>query len=385
MPVLAPRNLCSGCTACLAICPCNASRMEADEEGFLYPLIDIALCTQCGLCEQICPSLHPNPTREPLAVYAAINRDKSIRMKSSSGGIFTLLAEHTLRDGGIVFGAGWNNDLQVVHCSAMNETELADLRGSKYVQSEVRNCYREVRGWLEMERKVLFSGTPCQIAGLRSFLQKDYANLLCVDIFCFGVPSPLVFEYYKSDLEKKFDAKINRIFFRDKENGWKQSSIVVLFNDGSVFRESLYDNLFVKSFLRALCNRPSCHACPFRSLRSGADVSIGDFWGINLLSPDIDDDCGVSAVLLNSEQGQSCRTWLANGANIHLVSYTDVVKYNPMLVKSVEAHPKRDLFLRKIRGMAPFRKTVVRILRPPLYYLALSVLCRILRFLALRG
>lgn len=384
MPALAPRNLCSGCTACIAICPCNAIRMEADEEGFLYPLIDIALCTQCGLCEQICPSLHPKPPREPLAVYAAINRDKSIRMKSSSGGIFTLLAEHTLLDGGIVFGAGWNNDLQVVHCSAVNETELADLRGSKYVQSEVRNCYREVRGWLEMERKVLFSGTPCQIAGLRSFLQKGYTNLLCVEIFCFGVPSPLVFEYYKSDLEKKYDAKINRIFFRDKEKGWKQSSIVVFFNDGSVFRESLYDNLFVKSFLRALCNRPSCHACPFRSLRSGADVTIGDFWGINLLSPDIDDDCGVSAVLLNSEQGQSWRTWLANGAKIHLVSYTDVVKYNPMLVKSVEAHFRRDLFLRKIRGMAPFRKTVVRMLRPPLYYLAWSVLCRILRFLALR-
>ena len=194
---LAAHKLCSGCAACYAVCPRKAISMQPDEEGFAYPHIDESLCVHCGLCARACPSLNPQAPREPLAVYAAKAKDDGLRKESSSGGIFSLLARQIISDGGIVYGAAISGrDLSVVHCSAENEEELSWLRGSKYVQSDVGDTYGNVRTQLDAGRKVLFSGTPCQVAALRNFLARDYENLVCVEVICHAAPSPLAWKKF---------------------------------------------------------------------------------------------------------------------------------------------------------------------------------------------
>lgn len=187
---------CCGCSACASVCPKNCITMSEDSEGFLYPHVDESVCIDCHLCERVCPMINHGKDREPLAVYAAKNSNETIRMQSSSGGIFTLLAERVIDEGGVVFGASFNDRWEVVHDHVETKEELAKFRGSKYVQSKIGDNYRKVKLFLSEGRNVLFSGTPCQISGLKKYLRKDYDNLLAVDFICHGVPSPGVFRTY---------------------------------------------------------------------------------------------------------------------------------------------------------------------------------------------
>lgn len=264
---------CCGCSACIQICPKQCISMNEDNEGFLYPEIEKDICINCGLCEKVCPELYPGIMRKPLKVFAIKNKDEEIRKKSSSGGIFTVLAETVIREGGVVFGAKFNENWEVVHDYTVTKDGLAAFRGSKYVQSRMGDCFSKAKSFLDQGKKVLFSGTPCQIAGLKRFLRKEYNNLLTVDFICHGVPSPKVWRMYLDETvvrqcEKK--AFIEEVSFRDKRLGWKKYSVSLLFSttigngakNSVLVSEPFTENLFMRGFLYDVYLRPSCYQCP---------------------------------------------------------------------------------------------------------------------------
>ena len=375
---LAPHNLCSGCSACYAACPRKAILMKPDVEGFAYPEVDAFQCVHCGLCERTCPSLHPKARREPLSVYAAKAKDDALRMESSSGGVFSLLARQIISDGGTVYGAAIRGaDLSVFHCSAENEEELSWLRGSKYVQSDVGNTYGSVKRQLESGRKVLFSGTPCQVAALRNYLSSDYENLVCVEVICHAATSPLA---WKKFLEKRAAASAKghnsarpeavidrRISFRRKNCGWKRYSMSLRFANDKEYLLDLQADTFLRGFLAELYNRPSCHECSVRELRSGADITLGDYWNVHQRFPEMDDDTGTSVVLVNSERGSALINIVLPFCDVIESDYADVRRNNPAIYRSSPQHIKRGKFFKLILMGADFDMTVDRLLKRPFW------------------
>jgi NAD-dependent dihydropyrimidine dehydrogenase PreA subunit len=346
--MLPPPTKCCGCSACYAVCPKRAITMKPDAEGFLLPVIDKTLCVNCGQCQKVCPVLHPGQKRMPLAVYAAKAKDDELRMKSSSGGMFTLLAREILKQGGIVYGAGWEKPAwRVVHKSAENEEELDDLRGSKYVQSDMGDTFRQVKKQLDSGRQVLFSGCPCQIAGLKLFLQKPYDNLLCVDLICHGVPSPFVFDRCKNVIQANSaqSGEIKRISFRQKHAfGWKRFALSFAFANGSAYLQPLDQDPFLRGFLSELYSRLSCHECPFRELRSGSDITLADYWNVQQRFADMDDDKGVSLVLANSSTGLEWFNRSSSGYEALPSTYQHARDVNPSLWRSVAPSSRRGKF-----------------------------------------
>lgn len=375
---LAAHNLCSGCAACYSACVRKAISMMPDEEGFAYPHVDESLCVNCGLCERVCPSLHPKASREPLSVYAAKAKDDALRKESSSGGIFSLLSRQIISDGGIVYGAAIReSDLSVCHCSAENEVELSWLRGSKYVQSDVGDTYGRVRSQLDAGRKVLFSGTPCQVAALRNFLGRDYENLVCVDVICHAAPSPMAWKKY---LEKRAAASATgrdsarptavidrRISFRSKNCGWKRYSLSLRFANNKEYLRDLQTDAFLRGFLAELYNRPSCHQCSVRELRSGADITLGDYWNVHHHFPEMDDDVGTSVVLVDSDGGAVLLKRILPFCDMVESDYADVRRTNPAVYCSPSPHVKRSKYFRLIRMGADFDMTVDKLLRRALW------------------
>lgn len=315
---------CCGCNSCVQRCPKSCITMHEDEEGFLYPEVDESKCIHCGLCENVCPVIYKAEGRKPIAVYAAKNRNEEIRRQSSSGGVFTALAEEVIKEGGVVFGVRFNENWEVVHGYAESLDSLSAFRGSKYVQSRVGDSFLQVESFLKSGRKVLFSGTPCQVAGLHRFLRRRYENLLTVDFICHGVPSPGVWrEYLKEEtarqcggknsvlshpIVKEGDVLIENISFRDKRLGWKKFSFALTLSvpighgekNTVLLSESLNKNIFLRGFLANLYLRPSCYACPAKSFKSESDLTIGDFWSIERVMPEVWDDKGVSVVFVNT-------------------------------------------------------------------------------------
>ena len=279
MVTLVDKAHCSGCSACLAVCPRRAISMHQDREGFAYPAINESTCVNCGLCKKVCPSINQLRERKPLAVYAAKAKNNTMRLESSSGGIFSLLARHVLEHGGLVFGAAFEQSDWHVHHKCIDEASgLRELRGAKYVQSDMEDCFRQVKAVLDSGRKVLFSGTPCQIAGLRSYVSQTNAaleKLLCVDVVCHAVPSPLAWRKYlenrTADACKLWGGQraIRRITFRRKDYGWKRYSMSLSFDNDMEYCAIFCDDSFMRGFLHELYNRPSCHDCRCKNLRSG--------------------------------------------------------------------------------------------------------------------
>ena len=362
------KRKCVGCNGCASVCPTNCIELRADDEGFFYPVVDVLKCIDCGLCERVCPVLVQDDEREPLSTYAAVNQDNEIRGKSSSGGIFTPLAESVIADGGIVFGAVFNKRWEVVHAAAHNVDELASMRGSKYVQSEIGECYKLAKKYLGEERKVLFTGTPCQIAGLRRYLRKEYSNLICVDIICHGVPSPAVFKTYISEQSKRlgFDIKdIKNINFRDKRNGWHDSRFVCRYVTKlgeSDIVQPLSQNLYFKGFIRDLYLRPSCHACPSKKFKSGSDITIADLWGVENITPELDDNQGVSLICINSEIGQYYFNKIKKETKFKKIALTDALEHNQSAYSSAIEHGKRKKFFAAF-GKEPFHSIITRLLK----------------------
>lgn len=325
--------------------------MKEDEEGFLYPVVDTAYCIDCGLCEKVCPVIHQDAPREPKRVYAAKNPDDGIRMSSSSGGVFTLLAEQVIARGGVVFGARFDEQWEVVHGYTETIEGLAAFRGSKYVQSRIGESYRDAERFLQAGKKVLFSGTPCQVAGLRRYLRKGYDNLLTVDFICHGVPSPGVFRHYLKEMKEMIIRKnrvesvlIKDISFRDKRLGWKKYSFSLTFSmfpkrGGEkvvIHSENKYKNTFLKGFLRDLYLRPSCYKCPAKAFKSGSDVTIGDFWAINTYLPGENDHRGYSLCMDHVNIKLPCTVYKFNK--------NDVYKTNRAIYCSSKAHKYRENF-----------------------------------------
>lgn len=348
------KSQCCGCEACRSVCPMICISMKADKEGFLYPEVDLSQCIDCKLCEKVCPVLHPAFLDRKSKVFAGINNDIKIRLQSSSGGIFTLLAEQILRKGGIVFGACFDEQWNVVHSYTDTIEGLARFRGSKYVQSSIGDSFLQAKKFLDKGREVLFSGTPCQIAGLKNFLRKPYQNLLTVDVVCHGVPSPKVWRSYlyksasnayhikKRDSSFSFVDKITNISFRSKENGWKAYCVKIEYQNGEKDVTSFYNNIYMNVFLSNLSLRPSCYACPTKLHYAQSDITLADFWGVDQLHPEIDDDKGCGLILVHNDY---VLTLLQNlDCQLQDQKLDEVIVYNPNIVHSVKQSVNRDFF-----------------------------------------
>ena len=322
--------------------------MNEDKEGFLYPVADANLCVDCGVCEKMCPVLHASEARKPLHCYAAKNKDAEVLKRSSSGGIFTILAQYVICEKqGVVFGAMWKAD-RVVHGAVERHEDLYKLRGSKYVQSDLRDSFKQVAGFLKDERYVLFSGTPCEIAGLRSYLRKDYDNLFTVDLACHGVPSPKVLALYIQELKQKYGVETLRLNFKDKSTGWATYSVTAKSGDKLLFSELASENIYMKGYLHELFSRPSCHDCAFKSFRSGSDITLADFWGIEMTLPDYKCLEGVSLLCENTDKAKEMISLVTVGHETVEVNYDNAIRENGALIHSEQPHPQRSRFFKNL-------------------------------------
>lgn len=388
---------CCGCSACVSVCVKHCSTMQTDEEGFLYPMVDQGACIDCGLCDKVCPVINQGAPVETQAAHIAINRNEETRLASSSGGIFTLLAEAIIRDGGVVFGARFDEDWSVIHSWTDTIEGLAAFRGSKYVQSRIGATYCEAKDFLKQGRKVLFSGTPCQIVGLKRYLRKEYDNLLTVDFICHGVPSPGVWQRYLGELCSELRAKrgngrnsvllsmdelpvITGISFRDKTNGWKKFGFQVRYAASktasnsvsksaikeNIFLQPFSENSFMRGFLADVYLRPSCYACPAKSGKSSSDITIADAWGIHQFAQERDDDKGACYILENTDKGSRMLRQLQFDS--FPVDIENIKRYNPSYCTSSRPHPKRHKFFSLYtKGKTTVGYMVQKILAPTLF------------------
>lgn len=299
---------CCGCTACMSICPTAAISMRSDEEGFKYPFVDEALCMDCGLCLKVCAfkrRSNEKESQEMPFVYAAKHRNEYVRMQSSSGGMFTALSDHILNKNGAVYGAAYDEDIVCRHIRATTKEESALCRGSKYVQSDIQETFKLIKKDLNDEKKVLFTGTPCQVDGLNAFLGKEsnIENLLTVDFICHGVPSPKVFAEYIKHHEEGSKKKIVEYYNRCKDKGWGHTEKVV-YEDGSFDHTSMLSQSWKYLFYANVTLRPSCYRCPYTQVKRCSDITIADFWGADKSIPEFSDEKGISLILVNTEKGK---------------------------------------------------------------------------------
>ncbi|MGN8725065.1 Coenzyme F420 hydrogenase/dehydrogenase, beta subunit C-terminal domain [Segatella copri] len=381
---------CCGCNACVQKCPKHCIKMVEDQEGFWYPVVDKNCCVNCGLCERVCPQKNITTNRNPLRTFALKHLDERVQLSSSSGGAFSVLAENIISEGGIVFGAVFDKNGAVIHDNVDNIKDLSKLRMSKYVQSKIGDSFKNVEFFLKEGKTVLFVGTPCQIHGLKLYLRKDYQNLLCVDFICHGVPSPKVWRQYLRETlstgEKnsvsffcsprisKRNVLVKDIQFRNKSLGWKKFSFVLHYNLAEptgdseknivsspldtehTVSETLYENPYLRGFIHDLYLRPSCYECRNKGFRSGSDITMGDFWGVEESYPELYDANGVSCLMVNTKHGLQFLSKFEK--QLQEVDYLKVLEYNPSIEKPVKCPPFRRLFFR-VLGKIPFRYIVL--------------------------
>ncbi|MBQ7761472.1 MAG: polysaccharide pyruvyl transferase family protein [Clostridia bacterium] len=340
------KTLCTGCGACANKCPVNAIEMKENEQGFLYPTIDNERCVDCGACFKMCPVTKPLDKNKIPSAYAVWAKD-DIRLKSSSGGVFSLLANAIFKDGGVVFGARYSDDfLSVYHTIAKNERELALLRGSKYVQSNIGTSYKEAKKYLESGKSVLFSGTPCQIAGLYNYLGKNFDNLYTVDIVCHGTPSQRVYSRYVS--ERAQGMPIKEMSFREKAT-WGWGTAVSLYTEGAEYKKDFFSDPYLKAFSSGLIVRACCSSCPYAQINRVGDITLGDFWGIGEIKPEYTDGRGTGLVLVNNKKGKELinsikkECTLFEGVDLEKIKEVSKTR-NGQLLAPVRKNPLRDRF-----------------------------------------
>jgi len=352
LPRLADRTACTGCTACAAACLRDAITMTKDKEGFLLPQVNEEACVRCGRCTAVCPALKVRDPGTMPAVYAAWNRDDIIRKDSTSGGIFSLLAEDTLESGGVVYGAAFDHKLHLRHTACFSKEDLWRFRGAKYVQSDLRGIYREIREHLKT-RPVLFSGTPCQVDGLYSYLGRRPENLTTCDLVCHGVPSPGVWEDFIADVQNQKKKEVQTVRFRNKVTGWKDSELTVLYRDGSVDSAPLYRTEYGRAFGRSLFLRRSCYRCQYTSMTRPGDFTLGDFWGLRPDELPEQQEKGVSLLMVNTAHGSHVFDRLP----LNRVSFPPerAIAGNPRLASPVAQQPQRTAFFAAY-ALEPFEK-----------------------------
>lgn len=341
---------CCGCEACKNICPKGAISFSPDEKGDLYPIVSDDLCVNCNLCEKVCPIITPivNQINYNPKAYAAWNNNVDERMKSTSGGVFPLLANIILENGGYVVGVQYEDDYTVSHTVISQNEELKKICKTKYVQSSNNGVYTQIKELLEDNKTVLYSGTPCQVAGLKSFLQKEYEKLYTIELFCHGVINQIVFNRYLKSIEKHSKSKITSVEFRNKRNGWSKSATVVSLENGTEYCKSNEDEYLMGYLRYNLYIRPSCTDCKYKSFPRVADLSLGDLWGIEKLF-DNHDNKGASAVIVNSEKGALLFKQIEKGLFIKEISIYFLKENNPSLVQSYRIGKYSEYFYRKFQ------------------------------------
>ena len=357
---------CTGCGACASICPKGAITMQPDAEGFCYPAVDSTLCVSCDLCEKRCPVGAAHEAHSVQA-FGAQHRDAAVRGASSSGGVFTALARRMVSQGGVVFGAAFDDRLHVEHIGAMDESEIAGMRGSKYVQSDAADAIDNAAALLARGIPVLFTGTPCQIDGLLARVRgKDREKLLTVDFVCHGVPSPGVFASYIESLERAHGQRVTAYTFRDKRLGWKNFSAVATLEDGTQLSGTQTDEPFLYGFLQNLYLRPSCAQCTaLRGAQHRADLSIADLWGAQDVCPERDDDTGLSLVMVNTQKGRQALREAERELTVFPMRTDALLRYNPSIEHTAVAHPKRARFFRMYEKHGFDGARVMKLLAPP--------------------
>lgn len=332
------KSLCCGCGACELVCPKKCIIMEFDEEGFLYPAFRKDECIQCGLCKKHCPITNETQNLGILSTYGLVHKDKSVTDDSASGGAFTAIAEYVLSRDGAVFGCSFNENIEAITISIEKYEDIHLLRGSKYVQCDTNKQYRSIKKILECGRYVLYCATPCQIAGLKAYLKKDYDKLILADLFCHGTPSPGLFKKYIMWLGEKYKGKIREYSFRDKRYGWGTKGHFSTDKEFVLYGSDPY----YYSFLMGRTYRPVCYQCKYASTNRPGDITIGDFWGVENYHPDIMTEDGVSAVLINTPKGQEVFDKIV--ANIHFFHTTleNISRHNEQLIRPTKKYAKRD-------------------------------------------
>lgn len=335
---------CCGCTACESICTHNAIRMEADQLGFLYPQIDDLLCVDCGLCYNVCKfkeEYHPLNSFEQPEVYGVRHTNEEELTKSQSGAAFWAFAEHLLDKGFFIYGVGYGKDFHVLHKKVRTKSDCRELRGSKYTQSDLRGIFKDIKNNLQCGEKILFTGTPCQVAGLKSYIPKRLQdNLITIDLVCHAVPSPKVWEEYVKYVENRYKDKVLSTDFRNKKFGWHSHMETFLLKDSN---KEIVGSSFRIFFYRHLTVRKSCANCKFTNFRRPADLTIGDFWGWEKHFPEWNDNKGVSLLLVNTEKGKQLFENV-NGCKLKSIPSNIEDCLQPQLIKPIEISVHQENF-----------------------------------------
>lgn len=339
---------CNGCTACSSICPKHCIEMKENEDGFLYPEVNKINCISCNLCDEICPVNNDIEPNDVPNAYAVINKKEEERLQSSSGGVFSLIANYILDKNGYVVGAAYNDKFEVEHVIIDSKEELHKLRGAKYSQSRLGDVFGKIKELLDTDHYVLFSGTPCQVGGLKSYLRKDYEKLVLIDTVCHGVPSPLVWKKYveyRSKTDNKGEIPIS-INLRSKSSGWSRYNYSIEFDYG----KKLYSKVngqdpYMKAFVGNYCLRESCYDCSFKSTQRVSDFTLGDYWGIWNQNPEMDDNKGTSLLLVHSIKGNKILETISNQLNYIQVDLNESIKENPSINKSSPINKDRSVFI----------------------------------------
>jgi len=341
------KNKCTGCSACMSICPKKAIEMTYDNEGFLFPKIDKSKCISCGLCKKVCPVINVKNNLSRNECYVAYSKTNNYKKeRTSSGGIFPLIARFVLEENGIVIGAAFDKDNKLKHIAIEKVNDLNKLIGSKYIQSDLNNIFNYIKDNI-VSRKILFVGTPCQVGGLKSFLRKDCDNLFTIDLVCHGVPSPKLFAKYVEYLEKTYEDKLINYNFRDKSTGWDTYSNLATFKTKEI-KELANNNYYMKLFLSDVALRNSCYNCNFKLGNKYSDLTLGDFWGVQNNHKDMYNKNGVSAIIINSEKGKVIFDFIKNKMEYKECSLDDILKGNPCLKFSSKKHKNRDKFFNEL-------------------------------------
>lgn len=341
---------CCICGNCVQLCPKGAISLTKNFNTFNYPEINYNLCNGCNRCETVCPTLNELNQQQCLGAYMAKNINLTERKLSSSGGMFSVFANYIIENNGLVCGAAFDG-LKVKHIIVDNKADLYKLRGSKYVQSDLGDCFEQIEKYLDNNRLVLFVGCPCQTAALRTYLKKDYLNqLYLVDFICHGMLSQSLFDDYIKYLEKKYKSRVVSFSFRDKTDGWIESGPKIKFSNGKIKRWPLYEDTYMQGYFSAVCMKNSCYTCKYKNFHSGSDITLADYWGCEILDPEFYDFYGVSAVVINNENGNLLFNNISNNIEYKAVDLKNIVKYNSGLIKPFEEGKDRSLFMDKIKN-----------------------------------
>lgn len=338
---------CCGCTACFNICPRKAIKMCPDEEGFLYPKVDLEKCIKCGLCNKICPVQYKTNHEEDTKAYIFRYGKPEIVEQSTSGGAFTAIAEYFLEKGAVVYGAGYDSDMNVVCKATADTVGLQEMRGSKFVQSNLGTVFSEIKKKLKKNQMVVFSGTPCQVAGLINYLGEKPENLFCIDFVCRGVPSPGLWKNYVKMMEQKYNSKMVGARFKHKTYGYHASTMKIDFANGKAWYGSGRVDSMMKAFVNELASRPSCSACVFKGVERPSDITMFDCYEYSHITGKKDDNKGWSSLLVHTDAGELLIKALRSNATIISVRVKQLVTENGIMVNhSARPNEKRDEFYR---------------------------------------